>query len=109
MRYLALVGRLLYSVIFLVSGPFHFTAQYAGYAAQAGVPAASVLVPLAGVISLAGAVCGPLRVPPQNGAGGLVVVFVPRPRALLQLLAVDGPRAAHIHAAHLLQDAAAPR
>src|SRR3989442_14045848 len=81
MRYLALVGRLLYSVIFLVSGPFHFTAQYAGYAAQAGVPAASVLVPLAGVISLAGGVGGPLRGPAQNRAGGGVGVFFPPPPA----------------------------
>src|SRR3989442_4905591 len=81
MRYLALVGRLLYSVIFLVSGPFHFTAQYAGYAAQAGVPAASVLVPLAGVISLAGGVWGPLWGPAQNRARALGGVFLPLPPA----------------------------
>src|SRR3989449_4249956 len=91
MRYLALVGRLLYSVIFLVSGPFHFTAQYAGYAAQAGVPAASVLVPLAGVISLAGGVSGLLRDPAQNGAGVLGGVFLPLPPGLHNFLGGEGP------------------
>src|SRR2546426_3486710 len=91
MRYLALVGRLLYSVIFLVSGPFHFTAQYAGYAAQAGVPAASVLVPLAGVISLAGGVGGLLGEPAQNGAWLLVGVFVPLTPGMHHLLGGEDP------------------
>src|SRR2546425_1881790 len=91
MRYLALVGRLLYSVIFLVSGPFHFTAQYAGYAAQAGVPAASVLVPLAGVISLAGGVRGPLGDPAQNRAGVPGGFFLPPTPGVDKLLGGEGP------------------
>src|SRR3989442_7435960 len=104
MRYLALVGRLLYSVIFLVSGPFHFTAQYAGYAAQAGVPAASVLVPLAGVISLAGGVGVPRRDRAQIGAGGLGGVFVPRTPALAHFLGGEGPPMGARLQAHLLTE-----
>src|SRR3989442_14769383 len=92
MRYLALVGRLLYSVIFLVSGPFHFTAQYAGYAAQAGVPPASVLVPLAGVISLAGGVGGPPRGPAQMGGGAVGGVFFPPPPGPPTIWGGEGPR-----------------
>src|SRR2546428_7455021 len=106
MRYLALVGRLLYSVIFLVSGPFHFTAQYAGYAAQAGVPAASVLVPLAGVISLAGGVWGLLGGPPQIGAWGLGGFFLPPPPAGDQLLGGEEPHEVPIQQAPLLQNIA---
>src|SRR2546422_3928378 len=102
MRYLALVGRLLYSVIFLVSGPFHFTAQYAGYAAQAGVPAASVLVPLAGVISLAGGVRGVVGDPAQNGAGVVGGFFLPLTPGLHQLLAGEGPLMGQKHQGHLM-------
>src|SRR2546426_3317544 len=105
MRYLALVGRLLYSVIFLVSGPFHFTAQYAGYAAQAGVPAASVLVPLAGVISLAGGVSGPLGDPAQIRAWLVGGVFVPPTPALHNFLAGEGPRMGQRQTAPLLKKA----
>ena len=96
MRYLALVGRLLYSVIFLVSGPFHFTAQYAGYAAQAGVPAASVLVPLAGVISLAVALSVLLGYRAKIGAWLLVVFLVPVTLALHQFWAVHDPMMAQM-------------
>src|SRR2546422_5778707 len=102
MRYLALVGRLLYSVIFLVSGPFHFTAQYAGYAAQAGVPAASVLVPLAGVISLAGGVSGPLGDRAKIGAWLLGGFFFPLTLAMHNFFAGEDPLMAHMQPAHLL-------
>src|SRR2546425_7422296 len=108
MRYLALVGRLLYSVIFLVSGPFHFTAQYAGYAAQAGVPAASVLVPLAGVISLAGGVSVLLRDPAQIGAGVLGVFFLPLTPAVPHFLGGEGPKVAQKQQAPLLKNLAPP-
>jgi len=54
MRYLVLAGRVLYSAIFIMGSPGHFTQQYVGYAAQQGVPAARVLVPLSGLIALAG-------------------------------------------------------
>src|SRR2546428_11841016 len=103
MRYLALVGRLLYSVIFLVSGPFHFTAQYAGYAAQAGVPAASVLVPLAGVISLAGGVGGPPRGPPPNRGGAPGGFFLPPPPGGAHLLGGGGPRGGQAEQGPLLE------
>jgi putative oxidoreductase len=52
MKYLALVGRICFSAIFIFAAPGHFTARYVGYAAQAGVPAAALLVPLSGLIAL---------------------------------------------------------
>lgn len=53
--YLAPTGRLLYSAIFLLAGPSHFNPAMIGYAAAAGVPMASVAVPLSGIIAFAGA------------------------------------------------------
>jgi len=52
--YLIPVGRFLYSAIFLMTVLGHFSAAYIGYAAQQGVPAAGVLVPLSGVIAMRG-------------------------------------------------------
>ena len=54
MRYLVPVGRFFYSAIFLMTALGHFSPQYIGYAAQQGVPAAGLLVPLSGVIATAG-------------------------------------------------------
>src|SRR5947207_13565274 len=53
-RYLVVVGRLLFSAIFLMTVLGHFSAGYIGYAAQQGVPAAGLLVPLSGVIAILG-------------------------------------------------------
>lgn len=49
-----LLGRLLFVAIFLMFGPRHFSPQTIGYAASQGVPLASILVPLSGVLALVG-------------------------------------------------------
>ena len=54
MRYVALVGRILFSAIFVIAGFGHFTQAEIGYAAQQGVPFASLLVPASGVMAMAG-------------------------------------------------------
>ena len=55
MKYLVLLGRILYAAIFLMSGPSHFTSGTIAYAASHGVPLASLAVPLSGGIALVGA------------------------------------------------------
>ena len=51
---LALLGRFLFALIFVMSGPMHFTHQTIAFAASQGVPLASIAVPLSGVLALAG-------------------------------------------------------
>jgi putative oxidoreductase len=51
---LALLGRFLFVLIFLMSAPMHFTSQTIAFAASQGVPLASIAVPLSGVIAFAG-------------------------------------------------------
>jgi putative oxidoreductase len=51
---IALLGRFLFALIFLMSAPMHFSSQTIAYAASQGVPLASIAVPLSGVIALAG-------------------------------------------------------
>lgn len=48
------LGRLSFVLIFLMAGFTHMAKQTIAYAASQGVPAASVLVPLSGVIALIG-------------------------------------------------------
>src|ERR1700683_3084670 len=51
---IVLLGRFLFTVIFIMSGPRHFMSQTIAYAASQGVPLASIAVPLSGAIALAG-------------------------------------------------------
>src|SRR5712671_6441419 len=54
MRYLVALGRLFYSLIFVVAGFGHFTHPEIAYAAAQGIPIASVLVPASGVMAIVG-------------------------------------------------------
>jgi putative oxidoreductase len=76
-RYLALVGRICFSAMFIFGAPAHFTARYVGYAAQAGVPAAALLVPLSGVIALVGGLSIVLGYKAKLGGLLLVVFLIP--------------------------------
>jgi putative oxidoreductase len=51
---IVLLGRLLFALIFLLSGPNHFTSQTIAYAASQGVPLASLAVPVSGILALLG-------------------------------------------------------
>jgi len=53
-RYLVPLGRVAFAAVFIVFTPPDFTPQGIAEAAQQGVPLAPVLVPLAGLIALAG-------------------------------------------------------
>ena len=78
MKYILLLGRILFSLIFLMSGLVgHFKPETAQYAASAGVPAASVLVPIAGIIAILGALSIILGFKAKVGGWLLVVFLVP--------------------------------
>ena len=77
MKYIVLLGRILYVAIFLMSGPNHFTAGAIGYAASKGVPMASVAVPLSGIIAFVGGVSILLGYKAKYGAWLIVVFLLP--------------------------------
>ncbi len=77
MKYLVLLGRTLYAVIFIVSVPGHFMKETIAYAAGHGVPMASVAVPLSGMISLAGGLSILLGYKARWGAWLIVLFLVP--------------------------------
>jgi len=76
-RYALVAGRLLFAAIFILSAPGHFSAQTIGYAAQHGVPLSPVLVPLSGLIALAGGASVLLGYRATIGAWLLVLFLVP--------------------------------
>jgi len=72
---IALLGRFLFALIFLMSAPMHFSSQITAYAAAQGVPLASIAVPLSGVIALAGGLSILLGYRVKIGAW-LIVLFL---------------------------------
>src|SRR5258708_9966062 len=76
---IVLIGRFFFALIFLMSGPNHFSPQTIAYAASQGVPLASIAVPLSGVIAIAGGVSIPLGYLPQNRPRLTVLVPVSLP------------------------------
>lgn len=90
-RYLVPVGRVLYSAIFLMTILGHFSQGYVGYATQQGVPAAGLLVPLSGIIAIAGALSIALGFKAKIGAWLIVIFLVPVTFAMHNFWAVSDP------------------
>src|SRR3990170_3574054 len=77
MKYIVLAGRVLYSVIFINSGIFHFSGMAADYAGSQGVPIASFLVPLSRVMAIAGGLSIAFGFKARWGAWILVAFLIP--------------------------------
>ena len=77
MQAFAPIGRIMFSLIFLLSVPNHFKHETVAYAAAAGVPLAHVAVPLAGLVALVGGLSVALGFHARLGAIALLVFLVP--------------------------------
>ena len=91
MKFLVLLGRILYVAIFLFSAPNHFTKGAVDYAAQQGVPMPNILVPVAGVIAIVGALSVLLGYKAKIGALLLVIFLVPVTYFMHQFWGVGDP------------------
>ena len=69
------LGRLLFVLIYLMAGANHFAKQTIAFAASQGVPMASVLVPISGIIALLGSLSILLGYRAKLGAW-LIVLFL---------------------------------
>jgi putative oxidoreductase len=69
------LGRLLFVIIFLMSGPRHFLSQTIAYAAAQGVPMASIAVPFSGLLAFLGGLSILLGYRARVGAW-LIVLFL---------------------------------
>jgi putative oxidoreductase len=71
------LGRLLFTLMFIMSGPNHFSKQMIGYAAAQGVPLASLAVPISGVLAFLGGLSILLGYRAKIGAWLIVLFLVP--------------------------------
>src|SRR6202021_2939518 len=77
MRYMVPIGRVLFALIFITAAPRHFTHEGIQHAADLGVPAASLLVPISGILALLGGLSVATGFKAQWGAWILIAFLVP--------------------------------
>ena len=104
MRYVVLLGRICFAAIFIVAAPGHFKAQEIAYAAHAGVPLASLAVPVSGLMALAGGLSIALGYRTKIGAWLLVLFLVPVTLTMHNFWAVTDPMTAQLQMAMFMKN-----
>ena len=99
MRFISLVGRVLFSLMFLQAAPALFQEQSIGFVSEQGIPFAPVLVPLSGFLALVGGLSVLLGWRAKAGAWMLVAFLVPVTFLMHPYWAVSDPAAAALHEA----------
>ncbi len=98
------LGRFFFVLIFLMSGPLHFSKQEVAYAAAQGVPLASLLVPFSGVLAFSGGLSILLGYRAKLGAWLLVLFLVPVTVMMHNFWAVHDPMMAQVHMAFFMKN-----
>ena len=91
-----LLGRLLFAAIFLMAGANHFSKQSIGYAASQGVPLASILVPISGILAIAGGLSILLGYRAKIGAWLIALFLIPVTLMMHKFWAVSDPMMAQV-------------
>jgi putative oxidoreductase len=86
-----LVGRILFSVVFILASINHFNGSDLPYAVQAGVPMAKLLVPASGALALLGGISILLGYHAKIGGWLLVLFLVPVTPVMHNFWAVKDP------------------
>jgi len=101
---IVLTGRLLFAFIFIFAAFGHFSPREIAYAAQQGVPLASIAVPLSGVLALAGGLSLLLGYRARLGAWLLVLFLVGVTPAMHNFWAVKDPMMAQMQMVMFLKN-----
>ncbi len=96
MKYLVLLGRILYVALFVMAGPGHFSHGAIAYAAAKGVPLAPIAVPLSGVLAVVGGLSILLGYKAKIGAWLLVVFLVPVTFMMHRFWGISDPQTAQM-------------
>lgn len=104
MKYLLLLGRILYSAIFLMTIVNHFSEGAIAYANSQGVPFAAVLVPFSGIMAFVGGVSIILGYKARWGALLIVLFLVPVTFMMHKFWAVVDPMQAQIQMAMFMKN-----
>ena len=96
MKPLALVGRILFSLLFITAALGHFKPETIGWAAASGVPLANLLVPAAGLLAIVSALSIATGYRARWGAAGIVAFLVPVTLTMHKFWTVSDPMAAQL-------------
>ena len=100
------VGRAFFAAMFLIAGPSHFSPQMAAFAAQQGVPLASIAVPLSGLLAFAGGLSVLLGYRARLGALMIIAFLVPVTLTMHNFWAIDDPMTAMMQQAMFMKNLA---
>jgi putative oxidoreductase len=90
------LGRFFFALIFLMAGANHFSRQSIMYAVSAGVPLASIAVPLSGMLAIAGGLSILLGYHAKLGAWLIALFLVPVTIIMHKFWLVGDPMMAQI-------------
>jgi putative oxidoreductase len=102
--YLVPLGRALFAAIFILGALGHFDSRTVGYAASQQVPAASIAVPLSGILALTGGLMVLLGFRARLGAWLIVLFLVPVTLFMHRFWAVTDPMMASIQQAMFMKN-----
>jgi putative oxidoreductase len=106
MAYLALIGRILFSSFFLISGISHFTKADILHAANHGLPMASILSPLAGLIIFIAGLSILLGFKARWGALLLILFLIPATVIMHKFWKISDPTEASLQQGEFLKNIA---
>jgi putative oxidoreductase len=104
MNFIPLLGRILFSLIFVMSGLNHFSAGTIGYAASQGVPMANIAVPLSGVLAILGSLSIILGFKARWGAWLIVLFLVPVSFAMHKFWGLTDPQMQQMQMIHFMKN-----
>lgn len=104
MRAIVPLGRVLFALIFVASVVGHFSSAQISEAAAHGVPLATLLVPLAGLIALVGGVSVLLGYRARFGALLLLVFLVPVTLVMHKFWGLADPQMAMLQKAQFMKN-----
>jgi putative oxidoreductase len=104
MRAIVPVGRILFALIFVASVMGHFSSAEITEAAAHGVPLASVMVPLAGILALVGGLSIALGYRARLGALLLIVFLVPVTLFMHRFWGLPDPQAAMMQKVNFMKN-----
>lgn len=106
MKYIQLIGRALFSLIFLMAPAKHFSAQTIAYAASQGVPFATLLVPSSGIMALLGAISIIIGYKARIGSILLIAFLLPITFTIHNFWAISDPVFSELHSAMFMKNIA---
>ncbi|MBI5274424.1 MAG: DoxX family protein [Chlamydiales bacterium] len=97
MKYVVLIGRILFSSIFIIKSIDHFSKESINYAANSGVPLATILVPIAGIIAFLGGISILLGYKARLGAWLIIIFLIPTTLMMHQFWSIGDVYDAMMH------------